>query len=253
MASTPAPTLTCAQCGFVNEAERVYCHNCGTKLDRSLLPKESPRKAESLDATRRRVRQMTNPGGGIMPHLKTAVNILIYAAIVAALLLIALPPETVPPKVELSERLVSSDMLEAMESPQSRRLVFTENDINAHFRGLKSKTGGWIPGLQFERSFVEFYPGTVRISAVQTLWKYPLFTSIDYRVAVEEGKFVAEQKGGRYGRLAIHPTLMTYASAAFDKLWSALKREHDQMKRMQSVTVEKGRVILVTKPAAARQ
>ena len=36
-------TLTCAECGFVNEAERVYCHNCGKKLDRSLIPKEDPK------------------------------------------------------------------------------------------------------------------------------------------------------------------------------------------------------------------
>src|SRR5688572_20505747 len=250
MASSPAPTLTCAQCGFVNEAERVYCHNCGTKLDRSLLPKESPRKAESLDATRRRVRQMTNPGGGILPHLKTALNVLIYAAIVAALLLIALPPETIPPKVELSERLVGSDLLDAVESPQPRQLVFSENDVNAHFRGLKSKTGGWIPGLEFKRAYVQFFPGVVRINTEQLLWKYSVFTSIDYRLSVDQGgTFIAEQNGGRFGRLAIHPLLMAYGSAAFDKLWVALKREHDQMKRMQSVTVQKGRVILVTKPA----
>lgn len=249
MSSTPAPTLTCAQCGFVNEAERVYCHNCGTKLDRSLLPKESPRKAESMDRTRRRVRQMTNPGGGILPHLKTALNVLIWAAIAAALLLIALPPESVPGKIELSEKMVSSDLLEAVESPQRRQLVFTEGDVNAHFRGLKSKTGGWIPGLKFEGASVQFQPGVVRITVKQGLWKYPIFSSIDYRLGVVDGKFFAEQNGGRFGRLAIHPALMTYAAVAFDKLWNGLKREREQMNRMQSILVEKGRVVLVTKPA----
>jgi hypothetical protein len=42
---------------------------------------------------------------------------------------------------------------------------------------------------------------------------------------------------------------MEYLGVAFDKLWVALKRERDQMNRMQSVKVEKERIIFVTKPA----
>ena len=36
MSQSSTPKLTCGQCGYENEPERVYCHNCGTKLDRSV-------------------------------------------------------------------------------------------------------------------------------------------------------------------------------------------------------------------------
>ena len=34
-------TLTCKECQHVNEEARIYCHNCGTKLDRSLLVEDA--------------------------------------------------------------------------------------------------------------------------------------------------------------------------------------------------------------------
>ena len=60
MATTPSgPTLTCSQCGFANETERVYCHNCGAKLDRSLLPKATETSKDSVAKVRKRVQKMT--------------------------------------------------------------------------------------------------------------------------------------------------------------------------------------------------
>ena len=44
--------------------------------------------------------------------------------------------------------------------------------------------------------------------------------------------------------------LMEYAGKIFTKLWIALKHEQEQMKQMQAVRVEKGRIIFVTKPGA---
>lgn len=249
MATSPAPTLTCAQCGYTNEAERVYCHNCGTKLDRSLLPKADQKKAESLDDTRKRVKKMTRPAGsGPIADLKTGANVLIYAAIAAALFDICRTPDNVPEKPKDVERIVGSDLMEALESPQPRRLIFTENDANSHL-GSKKKVEGWMPGIEFRRAFVQFEPGVVRIGIEQSVFGYSIYSTIDEQIGVTDGKLWSKQTGGHFGRLGIHPLLMEYASVAFSKLWTALKREHDQMNRMQSVTVEKGKITLITKPA----
>ena len=251
MATSPAPTLTCAQCGYTNEAERVYCHNCGTKLDRSLLPKEAQKKPESADAARARVRRMTNPGGSqLVQDVKTGLNVIFYAAVVAALILIALPPQDVPGKSAIGDRMVGSDLAEALEAAQPRQLVFTENDVNAHLRSVKNKTGGWIPGIDFQRAFVQFEPGVVRIGIEQSVFNYSVYTTINEQIGVgADGKLWSKQTGGHFGRLGLHPLLMEYGSVAFSKLWTALKRENDQMNRMQAVTVEKGRIVLITKPA----
>ena len=252
MATSPAPTLTCAQCGYTNEAERVYCHNCGTKLDRSVLPKETPKQQDSLDATRKRVKRMTNPDAGMLPHIKTTLNVLIYAALVAALLLVALPPENVPGKPEIVDRMIGSELLDALESPQPRPLAFSENDVNGHLRSVKSKVGDIVPGMEFKRAFAQLEPGKVRIGIEETIFGYSLYWTIDEELSVVDGKFTSKQVGGHFGRLGLHPMLMEYAGKIFSKLWTALKREQEQMNRMQAVRVEKGRIILVTRPAAAK-
>jgi hypothetical protein len=42
---------------------------------------------------------------------------------------------------------------------------------------------------------------------------------------------------------------MQYIDWGFRTLWPALKREHDHMQRMQSITIEKGKITMVTRPA----
>ncbi len=252
MATSSTPTLNCANCGYVNEAERVYCHNCGTKLDRSLLPKGAVGKSESPDKARRRVKRMTNPSkGSVVRELKTLMSVLIWAAIVAALILIVLPPEEIPGKPEPADRLVSSDLQMAFERPQPIKVTFSENDINSHLGSIRSKTKGWVPGLDFKRAFVQLEPGVVRISMEQSAWGYSLYSSIDEQIGVTGSEFWSKQAGGHFGRLAIHPAIMEYADVAFGRLWTALARDKKQMDRMQSITVEKGRIVLITQPGQA--
>src|SRR5206468_5402920 len=90
-----SPTLPCKECGYANEPERVYCHNCGTKLDRSLLPKETTSPEETLAAARKRIKQMTNPGRG-WAEFKAGCKVFFWAAVVAIVYLLAMPPQRLP-------------------------------------------------------------------------------------------------------------------------------------------------------------
>ena len=245
--------LTCGQCNFVNEAQRVYCHNCGAKLDRSLLPKEEEVRRETPDRTRKRIRQMTNPGANpIVREVKALVSTLVWAAIAAAVILIGRQPEGVPKArpTELVSRFVNSDLQDAVASPTARALTFTEEEINQHFKtAIKAKESA-IPGIRFEHAYVNLLPGVVRTYTHTTLWGYPLYSGIAHRLEIKDGHLLATNVGGSFGRLAVHPAIMQYTDWAFQKLWPALKREREQMDRMQQVRVEKGRITLVTRGAA---
>jgi len=252
MPTTPSgPTLTCSQCGFANETERVYCHNCGAKLDRSLLPKASETSKDSVEKVRKRVHKMANPGGtSATRELKTLANVIVYAVLAAFIIGFIREPEGVPPaKTEdLSLRMVGSEIAETLEFPQSRALQFTDSEINNYFKSaLKSKTGGLIPGVKFERAYVKFEPGNVYIGLQQSVAGYPLYSGARYQIGVKDGKFFARNFGGNFGRIAVHPELMRHLGIAFQPLWKALKREKDQVESMQRVEVMKGSVILVTK------
>ena len=252
MASSSGPTLTCSQCSFANEAERVYCHNCGAKLDRSLLPKAEDTNKTSLEQTRKRVKKMTNPGGpNVMREVKALTNCIIYGALVALIIGIVREPRDVPSKkpneTELP-RMIGSELAEATESPQPRVLQFTEGEANAYLRtALKSKDSGWVPGAQFERAFVRFEPGSVYVSVEQSLFGFPLYSGARYNIGVKDGKFYADNKGGNFGRIAVDPFIMKYAVAAFQPLWKSLKRESDQIQGMEKVLMDKGRIGFLTK------
>jgi hypothetical protein len=255
MSTNPSPSasLPCEQCGYLNEPERVYCHNCGTKLDRSLLPKSEEKKQESPEKARKRITKMTNPQRGwFWVEIKTFFKVLIYAALTAAIFLIAQAPDGVPDaKKEATMRLVSSDMMEALESPTPRALSFTEDEVNQYLKQMLKAKEGAIPGVQFTRAYVNLRPGAIRINSENSAWGFPVYSGVDYRLEVKDGKFSATVIGGNFGRLAVDPQLMRYAEMAFESLRTSLQRERKQMDRMQSVKVEDKRIDLVTKGAVA--
>jgi hypothetical protein len=253
MATNPSTTanLPCDQCGYLNEAERVYCHNCGAKLDRSLLPKPPERKMESPEETRKRVKKMTNPSsGGLGREIVTLFKVVLGSACVAALIMVGEKPDGVPEvKKELSSRMVSSDMMEAIESPLPRPVTFSEDEVNQYLKQTLKAKDGAIPGVRFERAFVNFTPGVIRISSEQSVWGYPVFSGVAHKLEIKNGKFSAVIVGGNFGRLQVDPRIMEYADAAFQKLWGALERERKQMDKMQVVVVKQGQIDLMTKGA----
>lgn len=244
--ATSGPTLTCPQCSYVNEAERVYCHNCGAKLDRSLLPKEDDKKTrETIERTRQRVKRMTNPGRGL-EDVKSLFKTLAWAAVAAALYLMVREPDNIPPPVEgLADRLINSELMDVLESPQPRALQFSEKDINQHLATARSKTKGYM-GIKFERAFARLEPSVLHIGMQQSLWGFPVYTGIGQKLQIKGGRLVATPVAGNLGRLKIHPAIMEYASVAFRQLWGAFTREKEQLDKMREVRIEKDRIIFVS-------
>jgi hypothetical protein len=252
-----ADQLICGACGFSNEPERVYCHNCGAKLDRSLLPTlEQDKKQESAASARRRIKRMTNPPRySVGGFLKSLFTVLFWAALVAALFLAAQKPDGVPEdKNELPRRLIQNELMDAVQSPVPRTISFTEDEVNATLRqSLKRATSsGGVPGIEFQRAYAKLTPNIIHIGAQQALLGYPVYSGVDYRLTVVDGKFTPILVGGNFGRLPVHLQVMQYLDFAFQKLWTALKREHEQVEKMQNVQIGQGNIIFVTKGAGAK-
>src|SRR4051812_15730045 len=99
MSSSPQ-TLECTECSFANELERVYCHNCGAKLDRTVLPRDEDEESQaSRDKARKRVARMTNPARKkVVREMKIAAKVLGGAMLLAFCLQAAREPEGLPSK-----------------------------------------------------------------------------------------------------------------------------------------------------------
>lgn len=251
-----APNLACEQCGHQNEAERVYCHSCGAKLDRSVLPVAdgSDGKTETSEQARKRIAQMTNPnkGRGGLAEIKTAVNVLIYSSLLAAAFLVTQKPEGVPEVSKgLLERSIAGDLMDAQDSVEPRRLDFTQTEVNTHLQQVLKPKPGETSIPEFKRAYVILNPGIIDVGSEQSLFGLMLYSDVRYGIETKDGKVSATMFGGHFGRLAVHPKVMPYLDFFFQKLWTALARERKQMAGMQRVIVQKGSVTLVTKGGAA--
>lgn len=253
MPTNPSSTanLPCEQCGYLNEPERVYCHNCGSKLDRSLLPKTEEKKQEAPDKARKRIAKMTNPGGNVfLREVKALFKVAFWSVVLAAVIQIVRPPDGIPDAKVASERLVSGDMADALESPQPRAISFTEDEINSHLKRKVKAADTMLPGVRVSRIFVNLRPGALRLSPEFDVWGYPMYAGVDYSLEVKDGKFTATPSGGNFGRLALHPELMKYVEPAFASLHEGVASERKQMNQIGSVKVEAKRIDLVTKGSA---
>ena len=88
---TTTTKLICAECRHENEAERVFCHNCGERLDRSAVAAhknvEDPREAH------RRLQKMLQGPSRTRRNFFAACKLVLAAAATAGVLQMILPPD----------------------------------------------------------------------------------------------------------------------------------------------------------------
>jgi hypothetical protein len=237
--------LVCSECQRENEPERIFCHSCGARLDRSgLVRKEAaPEKPEQ---TRQRVERLFDPHRGRWRRTFFAFCKLILAAFVTAVLVeMVLPLElpSSPARLELPPQ-INFELENALL--YHRQLRYSQEQVNAYLAyTLKSKQSSLDkPLLTFKRALVSFGDGTCAITVERSLYSYSIYQRAIYKVNLVDGKIVASSEGGSIGRLPIPPAIMRYAQITFDDLWSALARERKLVAQMGTIQFQQGSVVL---------
>jgi hypothetical protein len=248
-----AATLLCKQCNFENEPERVYCHNCGAKLDRALLPPEAT-KREDPQAVQARVRSVVRPSRlMLLPILSNLLLSLLVAAIAAAVFLMFQPPDGRPnfsPDVVMMAPPISDNLEDLLQSPSPRRLDYTEDQVNAFLQGsLRAKEGSaYGLSVRYERSFVHFGEGYCRATLQEGILGYSFYVSSTDGVEIKNGQVVTHPIGGSIGRLPLPAKIMPQVEKAFAPIWAALDAYKKLVARLGSITFHPGSVEVVGKP-----
>jgi hypothetical protein len=240
--------LVCPECQRQNEPERIYCHDCGARLDRSALAKVAP-KGEDVKETHRRLRSMFDPGRLKMRLMFFKISKLILGACGLAVLIQMLVPPEVPERVKSIElQQINLDLEHASTSRGAAPLQYTEAQVNAYLVNvLKSKQAALSKLLQFERALVNFDEGACRITAERSLLGFSVFHSISYNVTLQNGTLTASSNGGSIGRMPIHPMVMKFGDILFTDLWTALDREKKSVTKMGAIEFHPKTVILTPK------
>jgi zinc-ribbon domain len=240
--------LICPECGHENEPERVYCHRCGARLDRSGV---ASRQKEVKD-TQRHIRKMLNPQKLAFHRLFfMTCKLAIGACAAAAVIQMILPPDVPSAVKDAAPRQINFDLENAIYSHRPAQLAYTEEQVNAYLAyTLKSKQSALNkPLLNFKRAIVGFGEGSVTVTAERALFGYSLYTASAYAARAEEGKMIASNKGGSIGRLPFPPVIMQFMDIVFADLWSALQREQKLVAKMGAIEFHEKQVLL-SAPAA---
>ena len=231
------PTLACAACGHQNEPERVYCHNCGQKLDRTLLPKGQEVAVESDAKRRRRVQKMMHPRRPIGAVLKTAISVLVFAALVAAVFLYFQQPAGIPDtKAMIPDRNAGELYQSLMAAPQAASITLTEEELNYFLKSTLKPADSSVPGVKFERAFTRIGNGTISVTVERSAWGgLPMFSSTTYAVRNSESGVRFEPIGVYFGRLGADPRIPYAPGLGLGGVQKALEKEIGQFGRLAFV------------------
>lgn len=253
MTAVATPKLICTECRHENESERIYCHNCGSRLDRSSV---APVK-EPVKDTRKRVHKMFDPHRAKMRALFFKISkVLLGACGAAALILILSPPDVPPPS---KSAMLGSQIRFDLEGMTSNRhqpaaMQYNEDQINSFLAySLKSKQAALDkPLLDFKRMVVRFTEARCMVTAERSFFGYSLYSSCTFAPQLKDGKIEAPLKSGSIGRLPIHPQIGQYLTYLFSDIWGALDRDVKLVRKLGAVEFhDKEVVLLAAAPAAA--
>ena len=247
---TSTTKLICPECRRENEPERIYCHECGAKLDRTAVIASKP--ADARDKERRRVRNMFDPHRARMRYLFFRVCKLILGALLAAVVVqMLLPPDVAPEKRALILSQLGLDLENAVNSHRPTPLQYTEDQVNEYLvQVAKSKQKILSkPYLDFNRIIVGFTEGRCDITAERSFFGFSLYTTTSFAVQVADGAINASNKGGAIGRFPIYPQVMEYLDIVFADVWSALDRERKLVAKTSAIEFHDKSVVLQTAPS----
>ena len=237
-------TVVCPECRHENEPERVYCHSCGARLNRSAVKVHK----DNVQETQKRVKKLFNPQGARLRALFFKISKVVLAACVVAILLTPIiPPELPEPtKTAVLASQVRFDLEGAALRHHPAEMSYSEDQTNGFLiYALKTKQKSLDqPLLEFKRAIVQFREGTCSITMERSLFGYSLFTTVNLSPVIKAGKMEITNQGGRIGRLPIHPELAQYMGFLFADLQGALDREIKLVLKMGAIEVHDKTVVL---------
>jgi hypothetical protein len=242
--------LTCPECRRDNEAERIYCHDCGARLDRSALAGRATGKKETAEELHRRMRGMFSQRGVKAQLLFFNIaKVTLLAGIVAAAVVILIPPD-VPPAVKSEEfpPQINLSLETLTESRQPQSVQFSEEGVNAYLASALKRKKEKLnhPLIDFERAMVAFTEGNCRVTIERSIFGYSIFSSGDYAVQIAGGKVTASPRSGAIGRMPIDPSVMPYAGFLFSDAVAAMDREHKLLNKAGSIQLREKEIVVTS-------
>ncbi len=243
--------LKCNKCGFDNELGRIFCHQCGSKLDLNQI------KPPSRGGPKIRRKGRMTPA----KFARIVIELIFLLVALWGVYLACQTPEVRPFKPTNSQLLAADDKRLVLEQmvQQSRpaSVEVSATELNAFISSMsfeKSKgTGMEVVPLALRADLGE---GTVELSFLGELHSgdylsKKLYISYTGAPTVEDGAFDFKPVSATVGELPIHPALLQatpFVQGVFERLFSRLDNERSVLDQLTSIEVHRDRVVFTYKP-----
>jgi hypothetical protein len=243
--------LKCNKCGFDNELGRIFCHQCGSKLDLNQI------KPPSRGGPQIRRKGKMTPAR----FARIIIELIFLLAVLWAIYLACQVPELRAFQPTNAQLLAADDkrlVLEQMvQQGRAASVEVTAAELNAFVSSMsfeKSKGAGMeVVPLTLRADLGE---GTVELNFLGELRAGDAVRkklSITYTgvPTVEDGAFEFEPVSAYVGELPIHPILLQttpLVQDVFERLFSHLDNERSVLDQLSSIEVHHDRVVFTYKP-----
>jgi hypothetical protein len=248
MSTTITAKLLCPECRRENEPERIYCHECGARLDRSAVIKQKA-KEDDPQATQRRLHSMFDPRRAkLRRNFFLVSKVILGAVLLAGIVQMVRSPDLPSAKDGMGEipAQINLDLENAAMDPRLGPLRYSEEQVNAYLAyTLKGKQAALSKYyLNFDRLVVAFGEDACRATVQRSLFGVPLCTTINFTPQLQNGTLTAKSHGGAIGRLAVHPLLLQYSDFLFADVRAALERERKPLVKLGGIELHPKAVVI---------
>jgi hypothetical protein len=211
----------CTACGFENDSTRVFCQNCGERLERVEGAPAPVQPHRYTDKSAQPVRQRGGLPLLISALFKDLLHLALVAAISAALVQMIRTPDEVPavvPPRAPSASMLAADIQAAAESPYPRSMEISQEAANNFLaaRVEGSAVHGQTWKAVFARAYVVMETGSLTLGIEQKIKNYPLYLQLRSEPRENAGKATLEPVGGSIGRLPMPDFLVPFFVKPFE-------------------------------------
>ena len=237
-------THTCGQCGHNNDDTRVFCQNCGARLE---VESVAPAARNLAAPARRNATARKAPRGGGVALLGALVREVFFTAILAVILAALIQavrmPDDVPPAlpaVPSSASFLAADIQAARDSIYPRSLNIDADAANNYLaaRVMGADTGGSLFRAQMVRAYIVPGVNAFTLGVEQNLSGHPIHLRLVYSVESQDGGTAAVLTGGSMGRLPVPKFLVPLYSRSFAGVLEALSHPASWFATASTVKIE---------------
>lgn len=247
--------IKCGSCGHENDHTRVFCQNCGTRLERSAPAPAGPSTTPVPVKRKARSQGGLTVFGALGQLVRGLISLALLGAVIAVFIQCSREPDGVPAAVAANDA-AATEMFAGIKTfsagPFQRVLDVKQEQINNYLVSRVAAAGGETAShtAQFERAFVVLGDKSFRFFVERKYLGVSFYFWIDCQpLAGPEGATALVKRGG-IGRMPL-PSILSglVQSRVIDPVVGALAEPLELLRRANQVDVQPGSVRLGWAPA----